>query len=284
MMYGLPYKGSKNTIAEWVVDNLPSADNFYDLFCGGCAITHRAILTKKYKSYVINDINPQMPKFFQDAINGAYKDECRWISRSEFEMLKEYDAYVRFCWSFGDNGESYLYGKEVEPYKQAYWNVLFAKSLPECKAAVKQLLRLLVDSSEQLSKYDEGFLLLLESLKRLQRVQSLERLQRELNNTLMAYTTNYYEVPIKNNSVIYCDIPYRNTDGYNDKKFDYEAFYTWAESQSEPVYISEYWMPEDRFDVVAEIQKVVSLQGGWKHENRKIVCAKKSKENKCGTN
>ena len=43
MRYGLPYMGSKNKIAEWVLSYLPQADNFYDLFCGGCAITHCAI-------------------------------------------------------------------------------------------------------------------------------------------------------------------------------------------------------------------------------------------------
>lgn len=35
MRYGLPYKGSKNKIAEWVVDTLPRADVFVDLFFGG---------------------------------------------------------------------------------------------------------------------------------------------------------------------------------------------------------------------------------------------------------
>lgn len=285
MIYGLPYKGSKNTIAEWVVDHLPSADNFYDLFCGGCSITHRALLSKKYKNYVINDINPQMPKFFQDAVNGAYKDECRWISNGEFKMLKETDAYVRFCWSFGTNGESYLYGKDVEPYKHAYWNALFARTVGECQEAVKHLLNLIADNADLLLKSGCDFMLLLEPLKRLQRVQSLESLQRVLHNNLVTYTTNYYEVPIRSNSIIYCDIPYYNTTGYNDKMFDHEAFYRWAELQSEPIYISEYWMPEDRFDVVAEIEKVVGLQGGgWKQENRKIVCAKKPKENRCGTN
>ena len=27
MRYGLPYKGSKNGIADWVCDNLPNAEN-----------------------------------------------------------------------------------------------------------------------------------------------------------------------------------------------------------------------------------------------------------------
>ena len=35
MRYGLPYKGSKNSIAEKIVDYLPEAQNFYDLFAGG---------------------------------------------------------------------------------------------------------------------------------------------------------------------------------------------------------------------------------------------------------
>lgn len=45
MRYGLPYKGSKNKIAERIVDFLPKAKNFYDLFAGGCAITHCAELS-----------------------------------------------------------------------------------------------------------------------------------------------------------------------------------------------------------------------------------------------
>lgn len=37
MKYGMPYKGSKNKIAEWIIDQLPKAKHFYDLFGGGGA-------------------------------------------------------------------------------------------------------------------------------------------------------------------------------------------------------------------------------------------------------
>lgn len=37
-------------------------------------------------------------------------------------------------------------------------------------------------------------------------------------------------------------------------QFDYDAFYDWCERQTQPVFISEYSMPEDRFECVAEIQ------------------------------
>ena len=38
--YGLPYKGSKNKLAERIVNLLPRASHFYDLFSGGCAVAH----------------------------------------------------------------------------------------------------------------------------------------------------------------------------------------------------------------------------------------------------
>jgi site-specific DNA-adenine methylase len=59
MRYGMPYMGSKNTIADDIVNILPKANNLYDLFCGGCAITHCAILKSKYKHYYINDLQPK---------------------------------------------------------------------------------------------------------------------------------------------------------------------------------------------------------------------------------
>ena len=48
--YGLPYMGSKNFIAKWVIDHLPAVDTFVDLFAGGCAVTHATIESGKYKS------------------------------------------------------------------------------------------------------------------------------------------------------------------------------------------------------------------------------------------
>lgn len=65
---------------------------------------------------------------------------------------------------------------------------------------------------------------------------------------------DYQDVEILPDSVIYCDIPYRNTNVYDkDNPFDYERFYEWCLRQTEPVFISEYWMP-DEFECVAEIK------------------------------
>lgn len=59
--YGFPYKGSKNKLAEKIVKLFPDADNFYDLFCGGCAITHRTLIENRWNNYVINDIDSRCP-------------------------------------------------------------------------------------------------------------------------------------------------------------------------------------------------------------------------------
>lgn len=44
MNYGLPYKGSKSAICDWLLKYLPDCDTFVDVFCGGCAVTHAMML------------------------------------------------------------------------------------------------------------------------------------------------------------------------------------------------------------------------------------------------
>lgn len=121
--YGLPYMGSKNRIAKELITeiiwNEPNAQIFIDLFAGGCAMSHAAILSGKFKKVIANDIN-EMPKLFKNAILGKYRDEKRWISRDEFHKLKDTDMYIKSVWSFGNNGKTYLYGEHLEPYKKAY--------------------------------------------------------------------------------------------------------------------------------------------------------------------
>ena len=118
MRYGVPYQGSKNKIAEWVIDNLPEDEILVDLFAGGCAVTHAAMLSGKWDRIVANDIGVA-PELFCDAIDGKYADEKRWISREDFQNLKDTDPYVSLCWSFANNRRAYLYAQEVEPWKKA---------------------------------------------------------------------------------------------------------------------------------------------------------------------
>jgi len=62
--------------------------------------------------------------------------------------------------------------------------------------------------------------------------------------------TEYWNVEIPDNSIIYCDPPYRGTAKYkaNESGLDYDKFYDWCRDMSQKghqVFVSEYNMPED---------------------------------------
>ena len=236
MNYGLTYMGSKNRIARDIVEQLPSAEYFVDLFCGGCAVTHAAMLSGKYKKFIVNDIAPDMPCLFVDAINGKYRNEKRWISREDFERLKDTDAYVRTCWSFGNGGYTYSYGRKIEPWKKAlhYARVFGDFSLLKRNFGIDTN-----DASKQNIAKNADTWKLRDKLKRLQSLQSLK-----------LYNGDYQEVKIPADSCVYCDPPYGNCDTTIDKRtyckaFDFPRFFDWIRTRDFPVYISEYAMPDD---------------------------------------
>lgn len=86
---------------------------------------------------------------------------------------------------------------------------------------------------------------------------------------------DYRDVEILPDSVIYADPPYRNTAGYG-MDFDHEAFYDWCEKQEALVFISGYWMPEDRFVCIAEFPRTstFSATNNSKKEIEKVFVPK----------
>ena len=308
--YGLPYTGSKSRIAHWVIDNLPSGRVLIDAFAGGCAITHRALLSQKWQTVIANDINGKYPQLFADAMHGQYRDEKRWISREDFERLKEKNAFVACCWSFANNSRSYMCSPAIEPYKRAlHYAIVFddfapmQELMPEVAQAVHDALQgqnnlhdrritaqnVIVKTLKRIT--DDNFahqiiqsnplyqiirhtskntpiLKRLQSLESLERVQSLERLQSlEILERLQVTSLSYDEIDIPDGAVVYCDPPYhacKKTLYEGTARFDHNAFYDWCVSVSKtnPIFISEYSIEDDRFEVVAEKQKMTSMS--WK--------------------
>lgn len=124
--WGLPYMGSKNTIAKDIVDTLPKGERLVELFCGGCSITDYALKnTSKFERFLVNDLNGWSPQAYVKALNGGFNYEERWISRQDFFRLKDTDPYARMCFSFGNNGRDYMYAPELEPYKRALHHIIF---------------------------------------------------------------------------------------------------------------------------------------------------------------
>lgn len=83
--------------------------------------------------------------------------------------------------------------------------------------------------------------------------------------------SSYTDLEIPNNSIIYCDIPYKWVRQYNfDKWFNHEEFYDWCrkmKKQWHTIFISEYNMPED-FKCVLEINHTNSLH---KTETKEVI-------------
>ena len=233
MNYGIPYKGSKNKIAENIIAQLPPAKHFYDLFGGGGAMTHCALLSGKYEVVHYNELNPLVFKAFKMAINGEFKGENRWISREDFERLKDSDPYVACCFSFGNDFKTYCYAIDREPFKKAvHYSIFFDDN---------SLLNKYIDLKD--FKYSSNNIK--ERRLELQRYMKTNLIERLLSNL------SYDEVPIENDSVIYCDPPYINTNTYLDD-FNYDKFYEWlrkCREKNQQVFISEYQMPDDFFEV-----------------------------------
>ena len=67
--------------------------------------------------------------------------------------------------------------------------------------------------------------------------------------------SDYKDLNIPDNSIIYCDPPYKGTEKYWKQKFNYEEFYEWCikkHNEGHKVFISEYEMPENRFKSIWE--------------------------------
>lgn len=305
MKYGLPYKGSKNKLAERIVRLLPRRTNLVDLFCGGCAVSHAALLMGKFEHIYINDINWMCPTLFMNALQGKYANDTRWISREDYFRLKDTDPYVALVWSFGNKMQSYIYSKEIEPLKKALHYALLFSDYSLAKALgyefsfvtpitdVQQRYRFMMQYFSwrdrfRLQSFENGKILA--RLKTMKQQQMLPDFKNNPKVTLRGKTPrtktprctdcntksghtvypeihggeegnlpitpsvfSYEQVVIPPDSVIYCDIPYEGTSQYNGaENFDYERFYQWAEGQMDPVFISSYQMPTERFDCIAE--------------------------------
>ena len=260
MRYGLPYKGSKNSIAKWIISQLPSAETFVDLFFGGGAVTHAALLSGKYKRFIVNDIDARLPKLFLECAYGKHTvdNHPEWISREDFHRLKDSDAYVALVWSFGNNGKDYIYGEDIEQFKHDYHKAVFLDD-----TSLLEPYGYKITSTHQKAVYDRYLEFNrqikeiarsdLDSITRQIEIESLQRLQSL--QSLQSYGTSYENVPIPPNSLIYCDIPYAGTNCGKYGGFKHDLFYEWALQQNN-IFISEYSMPSN-FIEIANTEKVV---------------------------
>lgn len=183
------------------------------------------------------------------------KFKPEFITREKFFELKGKDGIMQTCWSFGNNCKSYLYSSAIEPYKHAChqaivfneWEMI-RNLCPEIYEAAYKALNGTASTRQRRLKFGPAVVKELKCLNNwqlvqdnplykschwrggfnninksqdLQSLQSLERLERltnlsELPIANLECTCNTYkEYKYLDGDIVYCDIPYESTSGYN---------------------------------------------------------------------
>ncbi len=274
----IPYMGSKNKIAidllRKMLEVKPKAKYFYDLCGGGGSMSFTAsqIGLKTY----YNELQTNLVEFIEyvfdrlrKGLKGQYglfpDDFYNFIDREEFMKLKDEDSikgqFARICYSFGNNQRSYLFG-DIEKTKHLAHDVVMFR----CEESLKEFNDLLgtniktsnlptwnlrrLDFMKQVKdrKYHE--------LERLQQLQNLERLE-QLEPIFTTSNLSYKEVKINTpieETIIYLDPPYRNTEKYIEgKDFNYKELDEWFINNKYTCFMSEYNAPHK---VIFEIEKI----------------------------
>lgn len=199
---GIPYKGGKSKLAERIVSIFPRAEHFYDLFSGGCAIAHCALLKNKFPHIHINDINPMMPQAFVKALQGGFDDEDRWISREDFMRLKDTDPYAAICFSFGNDLKTYCYGKDIEETKKALHYAIFFDSYELSDRLIGVDLRPIEKCATRQEKYALAKKLIKEAYSRIPPYNDARKLSKTQTHTDFAVTRGRSEQ---------CRFPFKKT-------------------------------------------------------------------------
>lgn len=188
-------------------------------------------------------MNELITGLFIDAIYGKYHDEKRVITREDFEALKDTDAYVKYIWSFGNNGTGYLWGKNIEEIKCTACHAIMDETLNERRLSYMHFVKMLKKSlsDNRLEPVER-----LQSLEHLQGLQQLEALQR-----LEVCNMDYRDYNHQDGDVVYCDVPYEQLgkakcDDYG-VTFNSLEFYEWVKAQPYQIFFSSYEISDETF-------------------------------------
>lgn len=264
MKYGLPYKGSKNAIAQKIVDALPNGKSFCDACCGGGAILMASALSGKYARVTGYDINEAIIGLIRATMiyfgTIDYEHDLPSIDRNGFFEARNRNAgicdwLVRYCYSFGNDGQTFLWSDETHEGFRLLEEAIRGETLDDRVRAIQEL-----------SKRNDALTLMsrVEPFVRLRRIKNVEQTMQDSKTTtcIDVGVKSMFDVDYEPFDVIYFDPPYRNTKGYFKIKFDYSAFeklISELRDKGKRVFVSEYSQPTDGFTCVAEFSKQVLI-------------------------
>ena len=276
---GLPYKGSKNTIANKIVAQFPKAHSFLDACCGGGAVLEAAYLSGKFERVEGIDIDDGiitlLNAVFRDFGQIDYEHKQLVTAERYKEAVQSRatleDAVDRFIASFGFNGYDYQWGEKRRHLKYLVHQAMTLPTLDERRTAFHSFIRDLIKSGTVEGDRWSIDISEIKNLGHTEQATNLCRLQKVEQTMFLAARDNRTELRISKKSmfdidygpydVIYFDPPYADTKGYDKAKFDFDRFHSLIDGlvdSGKAVYVSEYKAPTDRFVEVLAVEKQMS--------------------------
>ena len=276
---GLPYKGSKNTIANQIVAQFPKAHSFLDACCGGGAVLEAAYLSGKFDRVDGIDIDDGIITLLNAVFRDFGKIDYEHKQLVTAERYKEAvrsratleDAVDRFIASFGFNGYDYQWGEKRRHLKYLVHQSMTLPTLDGRRTAFHSFIRDLIKSgtvegdrwSIELSEIKNlGHTEQATNLCRLQKVEQVMSVASQSQHTeLNILKKSMFDIDYELYDVIYFDPPYADTKGYDKAKFDFDRFHKLIDGlvdSGKAVFVSEYKAPTSKFKEVLAVAKQMS--------------------------
>lgn len=292
--YGIPYMGSKQKLVDKIIPFIlkrhPGATAFYDLFGGGGSASLYTLLKYPTLDVVYNERSKAISALMKHLVDGG-DIPMDFVTRAEFEAKYTgddwYAGLLQCAWTFGNNQKSYLYGLDIQDFKQALTELVLtgkgdikylqdfadefnAKNYPKKKYPPTNIF---LDARRYHTPYQRRIVLArqipniapLQHMSRLERLVQIENMP-GISSLGISQGKSYDEVPILDEAIIYCDPPYEGTAEYREGGFDHKAFYDWVMAQPHPVYVSSYKVSDPRLKLVKAIKTRSLLASAYTDE------------------
>lgn len=265
---GFMVMGGKGEIADILIDKLPSADVFIDVFGGGGSVTLAALRSGKYKRVVYNDVNPTLFNAMSLCKSGLVDDyKLEFYTKERY--LTTSDCVAKLCFSFNGKIENYGYnlndqnliGAMHDVAANSYYNsadvvfpeliedIQFAEGLCKSREHFRCAVQTIVSNYfGERGKFGANWkkgqcylrLLHLERFNRFKNTSFELRSSKSVVSLMCEHYTQTTTGLDDCNCVIYCDPPYKDKEGYiGFSKFDYDDFQDWMSEQKHSVFLSE---------------------------------------------
>jgi site-specific DNA-adenine methylase len=278
----IPYKGNKQAIAWQITSLFPKCEHLLDACCGGGSIGLTAAARGICRHVTLNDIYKPVIMLLEALITGRHDIDFKnppCYSRNDFNTAIERvkndtytpnDVMIMFCYSFGNNGKNYLYGKDTEQAKLLAQQVVCAPTWQQRRLLLRSFVLFLTKNKQRMGRPQS--IESLENLKRLQELEGLERLERleRLEGDILFSNNNIFKIDYAPYDCIYFDIPYKGCASYFSE-FNHAEFWDMFMALPMPAFASEYEAP-DFVPLIEEFDKRILFSSANKtaHKTEKV--------------